>query len=82
MILNVSDPAQTREEVRHHEPAFTLADGFPVFEAWFWHSDLNRWFVMSKAFDPRMAGAGVVYFATLEELRQKIRMLGGVPRVA
>ena len=82
MILNVSDPDQTRDEVRHQEPIFTLEDGYPVFEAWYWHPELGRWFVMAKAYDPRMASAGVVYFSTVEELKQQIRMLGGVPRVA
>ena len=80
--LHSTDPAQTREEERDQEPAIYLpGSGEPVFEVWFWHAQLARWFVMSKRADPLMQAKGVVYFdpdEVADSLRERIRSLGGV----
>jgi len=76
MILNVHDERlpqgsvwRTREEDRHQEPVFRLEDGYPVFEVWYWFDELGRWFVMSRTYDARLAGAGVVYYFGVEQLK-------------
>ena len=80
LILNASDPERTKDDLRYQNPVFVLDDGYPVFEVWFYHWELQRWFVMSHVTDPALAAAGVVFFATLDQLRQQIRQLGGTPR--
>jgi hypothetical protein len=39
-----------------------VADGTPVFEAWFWHRLLRRWFCMSTVHHPALIQQGVVFF--------------------
>lgn len=72
LIVNVADPRHDRLEERTQVPCFyvdepsTLFPGktysVPVYEVWFWHRALKRWFVMSTQGDPAMQAQGVVYF--------------------
>lgn len=89
LVLNVHDdrlpdgsPWRTRFEVRHQPPAFVLDDGFPVYEVWFWHEELRRWFVMSRVYDARLAAAGVVFFYGIEQLKAWISYLTGQARAS
>lgn len=79
LILNTSskdhDQWVTRD-VGAYPPAFRLDDGTPIFEVWFWHDTLRRWFVMSNYSDPRMTAQGVVYFRP----GQHKQALGGAAR--
>lgn len=62
-IINVSRADADHEVERNHEPAIVLDDGTLVFEVWFWHQDLRRYFCMTKGpADARMIAQGVVYF--------------------
>ena len=63
-----------------------LEDGDPVFEVWFWHQGLQRWFVMATQADPLRVTAGVVYFMPTavdkdpngdSPLKSLIRSMGG-----
>jgi hypothetical protein len=88
LIVNVHDdllpadsPWRTREESRFQPPLFHV-DDLPVYEVWFWHSELRRWFCMSKSYNVYLARSGVVYFDTKAQLIERIRQLGGVPRAA
>lgn len=78
LICNVADAAHDRMENRDQEPCFVLDDGTPVFEVWFWHEQLKRWFCMSTVTDPRLIAQGVVFFAPADVpdgLREKMRYL-------
>lgn len=64
-MLNVADARYDRwirRDSRAYPPAFRLDDGTAVYEVWFWHSILRRWFVMSHYSDAAMIKQGVVYF--------------------
>jgi hypothetical protein len=56
---------------------FSLKSGDPVFEVWFWHSELRRWFVLSRSFNTLLQAQGIVYFEDPAQLVEKIRALGG-----
>ena len=79
--LHSEDPSATREEDHDQEPVIYLPEtGEPVFEVWFWHSTIERWFVMSMNVDAEMMRQGVVYFHPDEipdSLRAKMAGLGG-----
>jgi hypothetical protein len=79
-IVNLWDPwlsaPQTRQEMRMQPPLFYL-DEDPVFEVWFWHSELNRWFVMSASYNATLQSQGVVYFCTIDDLLHAVELLGG-----
>ena len=82
LILNIEDdrlapdsPIRTREEDRHQIPVFVLEDGYPVFEVWFWHADLARWFIMTRVYSEALAGAGAVLFFGVEQLKAWIAHL-------
>lgn len=84
LILNVSDdllppgsPFRTHEERRHQPALFVLDDGFPVFEVWFWHERLERWFCMSHSYDLERHRQGVVYFRTMDDLKAQLGALEG-----
>lgn len=68
-------PLRTREEERSQLPAFHLEDGYPIFEVWFWHDDLERWFVMSREVNARLASTGVIYFFGVPQLKAWIAHL-------
>jgi hypothetical protein len=79
LIVNMNDPTWDRWEFRDQEPCFEI-DGEPVFEVWYWHEGLKRWFVMSHASDPVMMAQGVVYFRPSEvpeQLRERIAYMEG-----
>lgn len=64
-IFNTSNDAHDRlvaRDVTRYPPAFRLDDGTPVFEVWFWHARVGRWFVMSNYSEPQMIEQGVIYF--------------------
>ena len=67
---------QTRQEFRQQPPVFYL-DADAVFEVWFWHSELRRWFVMSKSYNLELQQQGVVYFDTIADLIRAVELLGG-----
>lgn len=62
----------TRQEEREQPPVIWL-DGDPVFEVWFWHSRLRRWFVLSKSYNTHLQLNGVIFFDTQEDLLAKLR---------
>lgn len=68
-------------EVRRQPPLFYVDDE-PVYEVWFWHGELSRWFVMSTTYDAGLFRQGVVYFDSVDSLKAWIRALGGRPRAA
>lgn len=77
LICNVADSTQDRWEERDQEPCFEV-NGHPVWEVWFWHPLLRRWFCMSHEHDPRMIFQGVVYFRPGEvpdQLRERLEYL-------
>lgn len=81
LILNVHDdllpadsPWRTRWEERR-QPAVFCIDGVPVYEVWFWHTELRRWFCMSKSYNRQLAYQGVIYFDTKEQLLRAIELL-------
>ena len=59
-IINLWRSDYCQAVVRQQPPLFYLADGDAVFEVWFWHALLQRWFVMSLG--PAMDQSGVVHF--------------------
>ena len=64
-IFNTSDEAHDRlveRDTSRYPPAFRLDDGTPIFEVWFWHGRIGRWFVMSNYSDPQLVNQGVIYF--------------------
>jgi hypothetical protein len=83
LILNYHDdrlppdsPWRTRHEVRHQPPVFVLEDdGYPVYEVWYWHDELSRWFVMSRVYNARLAAMGVIFFFGIEQLKAWIAHL-------
>lgn len=77
LILNVDDeslpagsPWRTREECRRQPAMFTLDDGYPVFEVWFFRFD--RWWCMSKSYDVGLVRRGVIYFDSIGQLKARI----------
>lgn len=57
LVINVANPEGDREVERSQEPCVVLDDGTPVFEVWYWHCDLKRWFVMTnEPGDPSLIG--------------------------
>jgi len=78
LIINVSNSAYDMWVERDQPPAFVLEDGIPVFEVWFYHKTLHRWFVMSYIFDQRMIDQGVVYFrpGEIDSLKRQVYELG------
>lgn len=60
-IVNLSTD-ECRETMRAGPAAVTLDDGSLVFEVWYWHQELRRWFVMAPAPDPNMRAQGVIYY--------------------
>jgi len=82
LILNVHDDAlpvgsewRTRRAVRSQRPLYTLEDGTPVWEVWFFVR--SRWWCYSHAYDAALARAGVIYFDSLAQLRAQLGVLGG-----
>lgn len=62
-IINVSREDGTHEVERDHAPAIVLDDGSLVFEVWFWHQTLRRYFCMTGGpHDVSRIAQGVVYF--------------------
>ena len=78
LIINVSDSTYDQWVERDQPPAFTLEDGTPIFEVWFYHWKLKRWFVMAYIFDQRLIDQGVVYFrpGDIEYLKRRMYELG------
>jgi hypothetical protein len=86
-IINlVSDDPPTEQVIRSQQPCMHLENGQPVFEVWFWHQGLSRWFVMATQSDPARVQYGVVYFMPTavdkdqngdSPLKGLIRHLGG-----
>jgi hypothetical protein len=77
-IINLCSTADTREEIRQQPPVFYTEQGEPVYEVWFWHSLLRRWFVMSTVRNEEMEAQGVVYFHPREvpdKLRERMRAM-------
>jgi hypothetical protein len=62
LIVNVKDPQYDRWVDREQAPCFYTDDGTAVFEVWFWHCLLQRWFCMSTVWPPEQVAAGVVFF--------------------
>lgn len=62
MIVNTADEQRDCWEDRDQVPCFYLDDGTPIFEVWFWHRGLRRWFCMSTVPNDDMIAQGVVYF--------------------
>jgi len=58
----MSRPDFFRIEERAQLPVFYLDTGEAVFEVWFWHYPLRKWFCMSAWADPQMVAHGVIYF--------------------
>ena len=71
-IINLSRPDENKEVERDQPPAITLDDGDVVFEVWFWHSLLRRWFVMSYSPIPALVAQGVVFFAP-DEVPERLK---------
>jgi hypothetical protein len=61
-IINLYSLAETREVERFQAPVFFTAQGEAVFEVWFWHALLERWFVMSTESDAELEQQGAVFF--------------------
>lgn len=78
LIINVSKPNHDTWVERNQPPALVLEDGTPIFEVWFYHWTLHRWFVMSYIFDQSMIDQGVVYFrpGNIPALKQAMYELG------
>ncbi len=77
-VINLDRSEETRQEVRAQPPVFFLDDGEPVYEVWFWHPLLKRWFVMSLAPVLALEAQGVVYFhpnEVPEALRERVEAL-------
>ena len=62
MIVNVADASQDRWVDSTQTPCFYLGDGTAVFEVWFWHRKISRWFVMTTADAQAFVKQGVVAF--------------------
>lgn len=63
-------------EVRHQTPVFVLEpEGCPVYEVWYWHDELRRWFVMSRVYNAQLAATGVVFFYGMNQLKAWIAHL-------
>ena len=61
-------------------PALILEDGTLIYDVWYWHTLLRRWFCMSCYHNPQMIAQGVVYFWPYDEpgfpaLRKKMKKL-------
>lgn len=80
LIVNTANDDYTRFEDRMQQPCFYAGpDETPVFEVWFWHRGINRWFVMSAQSDPAMVRHGVVYFHPndIDGLKRTVKAMGG-----
>lgn len=61
-------------------------DGYPVFEVWFWHHLLGRWFCMTNEPNPQLIAQGVVCFRPadvpdrLREQMQYLEQQAGIER--
>jgi hypothetical protein len=62
LIVNTSNAAHNRWEDRDQQPCFYLDDGTPVFEVWYWHKMLKRWFCMCPVYNQTLIDQGVVFF--------------------
>ncbi len=77
LVINLHDANEMREEDRIQEPVLHLPDGSPVFEVWYWHEPMHRWFVLTKNHeDARWAQANCVAYSSPEMLRSKLATLG------
>ena len=87
LILNATDPQYNRWVDRQQTPCFYAPDNtgaeWPVFEVWFWHSKVKRWFCMATVQDQDQIRHGVVYFwpGDVDGLRRSIQMIGSVPQL-
>lgn len=84
-VINVADQRRSELVERQQTPCFYVKDGAqetPVWEVWFWHGGLQRWFVMSTVMDINMVKAGVSYFwpGDTAALRAAIVSQGGEVR--
>lgn len=78
LVINPHCPDWPMDVERNQLPIFYLSTGEPVFEVWFWHATLKRWFVMSTTRDLNMESQGVVYFHPRESpdgLRERVHAL-------
>lgn len=73
LICNAADARWDRWEDRSHDPCFTLKDGTPVFEVWFWHTQLLRWFCMTHNPDPCPDNA--IRFKPGDPTRLRVQMI-------
>lgn len=79
LLVNVVDAKHDRYVDRDQVPCFYVDDGTPVFEVWFWHCILKRWFCMSTVSDPKKIAQGVVYFwpGDIEGLKRTMEAMTG-----
>lgn len=75
-VLPPGSAWRTREEARLQIPVFWLDDGHPVYEVWFWHATVRRWFCMSHAGPAIHQGVG--YFRTVAQLKAQIAYFAGL----
>jgi hypothetical protein len=76
--LDLREPAYNRIEERDQQPIFYNAETEAVFEVWFFHRPLQRWFVMSAEANPQLEAQGVVFFhpsEVPEQLRARVHAL-------
>ncbi len=82
-VINTEDREQNALVNREQQPCFYITNEHgneePIFEVWFWHRLMRRWFCMSTAQDPVMIKHGVVYFwpGDIAGLKRSIVSLGG-----
>lgn len=84
-VINVADQRRSVLVERQQTPCFYVQDGaeeVPVWEVWFWHRGISKWFVMSTVVDFNMVKAGVSYFwpGDIAALRSTIASQGGEVR--
>jgi hypothetical protein len=72
-ILNATRPDESLLLDRVNQQPVYYSDNVPVYEVWFWHSELKLWFVMVA--DPgRVVPQGAVGFHPLHT-REQIKQL-------
>ena len=72
-ILNAARPRESLLLYRNGQQPIYYSDNIPVYEVWFWHSELKLWFVMLA--DPgRVASRGAVGFHP-HHTKEQIRFL-------
>lgn len=80
-----SSGSNTRQEWRDQRALFHI-ELDPVWEVWFWHATLRRWFCMSHVVDTGMQAQGVVYFGPDEVppglLKQRVSALEQMAGIA